>query len=71
MRFFFHYNKPASLKAGKPKVSVHINETCFIVDNVVCKVPTTGKVRKRQPYFVMTGRAGQFDVRDNIMYLER
>jgi hypothetical protein len=53
--FFFHYNKPASRQAGKPVLSVHWKGACHFVDNVVCCVPCSGKINKRQPYFVMRG----------------
>lgn len=60
--FFFHYNKPQSKLKGKPQISVHYRGKCFIVDNVLCHVPTTGKISKRQPCFVMQGHAVAFTV---------
>lgn len=54
--FFFHYNKPASRAAKKPKISVHHRGRCHIVDNVDCRVPVKGRHGKRQPHFVMAGR---------------
>ena len=54
--FFYHYNKPASLKAGKPQISVHYNKTCYVVDNICCGVPTWGHINKSQPRFVVKGR---------------
>ena|SRR6185503_4069305 len=59
-RFFFHYNKPASLKAGTPKLSVHVNKQCHIVDKVVCNVLVESKINKRQPRVVMQGFANSF-----------
>lgn len=58
--FYFHYNKPASKKAGKPQISIHYKKTCYIVDNVDCRVPTIGKINKRQPFFVMKGKCETF-----------
>lgn len=58
--FHFHYNKPASKKAGEPQISIHIDKTCWIVGNIQCKVPTTGKINKRQPFFVMKGKCDNF-----------
>jgi hypothetical protein len=55
--FYFHYNKPASLKAGKPQITVHTGKACLLVDNVVCNVPTAGRIRKTQPRFVVAGKA--------------
>lgn len=36
--FYFHYNKPASIKAGKPQLTVHYQKTCFLVDAVDVRV---------------------------------
>ncbi len=55
--FYFHYNKPASLKAKKPKLSIHFKDTCYIVDHVVCEVPIRSRHKKTQPKCVMTGKA--------------
>jgi hypothetical protein len=59
-RFFFHFNKPASAKAKTPKMSVHVNNKCFIVDKIDCRVPTESKTNKRQPRVVMQGFANTF-----------
>jgi len=64
--FWFHYNRPASLRAGKPQVSVHYQGTCHIVDNVVCDRPTTGKINKRQPYFVMRGLCNNVTIQKGV-----
>lgn len=55
--FYFHYNKPASLKAGKVKMSVHFMGKCHIVDAVRCLVPCETRIKKRQPRCVMAGMA--------------
>lgn len=68
--FFFHYNKPATQRAGTPKMSVHWRGACHIVDNVVCNVPSQSKQRKRQPRVVMAGKAESMTVRDGIAYIE-
>lgn len=67
--FFFHYNKPLSKQKGVPMISVHVANTCYAVKNVVCSVKTSGKINKRQPYFVMRGKLQQFNIIDNIAYL--
>ena len=54
-KFFFYYNKPASQKAGTPKLSVHYDNACHIVDNVDCMTMCHTEHRKRQPRCVMTG----------------
>lgn len=55
--FFFHYNKPASLKAGKVQISLHCHGQCRLVDNVTCYVTTQGRIRNTSPKFVMAGQA--------------
>lgn len=65
--FFFHYNKPASLKAGKVQISLHYSNTCHILDNVECRVSTKGKIRKTAPRFVMTGRASDFSFENGVV----
>lgn len=55
--FFFHYNKPASLKAGRNKLTVHWRGLCMIVDGVNCRVPIVSKDRKSQPRCVMAGKS--------------
>ena len=67
--FFFHYNKPASQKSGSNKISVHFKKKCYIVDNVVVKVPTFGHSNKTQPRFVMKGKCNNVTVDDNNIAL--
>lgn len=64
--FFFHYNKPASKNSGYPIISLHFKHKCTLVTNIVCNVPTKGKIRNGQPHFVMWGRANQIEIKDGI-----
>ena len=68
--FFFHYNKPASKQKGKPVISLHYRKHCLLVDNLVCTVPTQGRINKRQPLFVVTGKANKVEIKDNIAYID-
>jgi len=68
-RFFFHYNKPASKQEGKPVISVHFNKTCHLVNNVVCECDTEGKINKRQPFFVMQGKAQKIEIKNKVAYI--
>lgn len=54
--FWFHYNRPASLEAGTPKMTVHYRRQCWLVDEVQCNVPVRSRQRKSQPRVVMSGR---------------
>ncbi len=58
--FNFHYNKPASLQAGCPKLTVHYRNVCYIVDKISCDVPIESKNRKVQPRCVMAGKCAEF-----------
>lgn len=60
--YFLHYNKPATAQAGAPRISVHVAGTCHIVTNVVCNTPTSGRIRKTQPRWVLAGRATTFQI---------
>lgn len=64
--FFYHYNKPASASAGKPQITLHYKQTCLIVDNIDVQVPTKGRLRKRQPRFVVTGKCSSVEIIDNV-----
>lgn len=66
--FYYHYNKPQSQKMGKPQISLHYNKTCYIVDNIVCNVPTFGYLKKTQPRFVVKGK-GIVNFKDGIAYV--
>lgn len=66
MIFFYHYNKPASQKAGKPRLSLHYNKTCFIVDKIICKVPTYSHNQNKQPHCIIKGKAKQVKILDGV-----
>ncbi len=66
---WFHFNKPASLSKGKPQISIHYNKTCYIVDNVVCQIPTYGHIQKCQPRFIMKAKCNKFEIKDNVGYI--
>ncbi len=56
-RFFFHFNKPESLRQKKTLWTVHWKGTCHITEQIICNVPSESKSNKRQPYAVMRGWA--------------
>lgn len=63
--FFFHYNKPLSLRRKKPMISVHWKGACIFVEQLVCNVTASSRTNaKRQPRFVMAGFATNIIVRD-------
>ncbi len=65
-RFFYHYNKPASLAAGSVKLSVHFEGKCHIVDYVKCTVPSESHHQKRQPRCIMRGYAGAVHLQEGL-----
>ena len=58
--FWYHYNKPASLKFGTPKLTVHHRGVCYIVDKIECYTNTWSHNRNTQPRVVIKGKAKQF-----------
>lgn len=64
-KYFYHYNKPASLKAGKPQLSVHFKKTCHIVDAVICAAVFHTKNNKKQPHCVITGECSTVVISNN------
>lgn len=69
-RFFYHYNKPLSQQKKKPVISVHYRKQCLFADNVIVNVKTRGRINKRQPRFVVTGKAKSITIRKGIAYIE-
>lgn len=55
LRFTLHYNRPASLAAGCPKLTVHFKGVCHIVDHIKCLSPVESHHQARQPRCVMRG----------------
>ena len=68
--FWFHFNKPATLKSGKVKITLHYDKKCYIVEALNCTVPTVSKINKTQPRFVMRGRCYGITFNNNIAYIE-
>lgn len=66
MIFNYHYNKPASKKAGYPKLTLHYKNTCFLVNKIICKVPTFSHNRKQQPHLIIKGNAKSIKILDDV-----
>lgn len=64
MVFHFHYHKALSEKAGYPKLSLHYNKTCFVVNSIKCNVPVYSKNHKTQPHVTITGKAKSIKIKD-------
>lgn len=54
-RFFYHFNKPMTLKKGEVIWSLHFRKKCYFVKNINCLVPTNTKINKTQPKGVVQG----------------
>ena len=63
--FNYHYNKPASLLAGRNRLTVHHRNVCHIVDVVQCHVPTGSVDRKIQPRCVIAGKCTTLTITTN------
>lgn len=57
-RFWFHYNKPESVKQGRNVLTVHWEDTCHMVNAIKCEVPIETHDRKAQPRCTLRGWAG-------------
>ena len=66
MIFWYHFNRPASLKYNSPKLSLHFRKTCYIVDKIICHVPTYSFNKKQQPRVVIKGQAKDIKILDNV-----
>lgn len=53
-------------------MSIHFNNTCIPVDEIVCDVPCETKRNKRQPYLVMQGFANRvrIDNRNKTAFID-
>ena len=54
--FFFHYNKPESLRQKKNILTVHQGKVCHLVTDVICNVPIQTSHRKEQPRCILKGK---------------
>lgn len=64
--FWYHYNKPASRKAGRNKLTVHYGGLCHIVDGIDINVRTYSRDRKTQPRCVIAGIANHLSIKNGI-----
>jgi hypothetical protein len=57
-RFFYHYNKPASLSFGKNVITIHWEGACHLVNKIkTIGLDVESHDQKRQPRCVMRGFA--------------
>lgn len=56
-RFFYHYNKPESHKQGRNVMTLHWEDTCHMVQKVICTAGTETHNQKRQPRCIIRGWA--------------
>lgn len=68
--FWFHYHKERSKKYGKPSLTVHYKGQCLIADNIDCKVPVFGHLRKEQPRFVIKGKCKSLEIVKGIAIID-
>lgn len=60
--FWFHYNKPASLKAKAPRLTIHWMGQAFTVKSMKIQVPTFTRIRRMQPHVVLAGKAQSIEI---------
>jgi len=54
--FWFHYNKPESLRQKQNILTVHQAGVCHLVTGIQCNVPIETVNRKTQPRCVLKGK---------------
>ena len=69
MKFWYHYNKPASRSTGQPTMTVHYRGVCHFVQHIDCKPPTKTRHRNSQPNIVITGNARDIQFVDGTAYI--
>jgi len=69
MKFWYHYNKPASRSQGCNILTVHFKGACHLVKNIVCNVPTATRARKSQPLCVIAGDALEILVENETAFI--
>jgi hypothetical protein len=69
MKFWFHYNKPASKARQCNVLTIHYLGACHLVTGIDCQVPIVTKARTRQPRCVMAGEADIIEIRDDIAFI--
>lgn len=69
-KFFFHYNKPASLKRGRPVLSLHFDRRCHLVEGLECHVTTRSKSRATSPRVVIEGYAKFIGISDDFAIID-
>lgn len=71
MRFWFHYNKPESRRAGTPKLSIHFENVCHVVDGIICDKPVWSRTRpNRQSHIVMVGDAKHIRIEKGTAWIQ-
>lgn len=60
--FWYHYNKPLSLKKKEPWLTIHYKGKCIPVCSIKCNVPTFSYNRKEQPRVVIKGKANNIKI---------
>jgi hypothetical protein len=66
MKFWFHYNKPASRAQQRNVLTVHYRGACHLVTGIDCRVPIATRNRTRQPRCVIAGEAGDINIRNGV-----
>ncbi len=70
--FWFHYNKPASRKAGRNILTVHFADQCHLVHDVVLNsMNLRSATRSAQPRCILRGVVApdKFQIIDNVAYI--
>ena len=56
-RFFYHYNKPESVRQNCNVLTLHWRDTCYLVNDIEVQAHTETHSQKHQPRCIMRGWA--------------
>lgn len=70
MKFWFHYNKPASRAQQRNVLTVHYRGACHLVTGIDCQVPIATRDRTSQPRCVMAGDAQHIEINHGIAVIK-
>lgn len=65
LRFWFHFNKPASRREGRNVLTLHWRGTCHRVHAIRCIAPTETHDRATQPTCIVRGWADDVSIIDS------
>lgn len=64
--FYFHFNKPQTQISNKTIWSLHFDNKCHYVEQIISKVPSKTRSRKYQPKAIVSGSYNNITIKDGV-----